>query len=318
MAPLRIGLIGFGSWAREAYIPALLEDADVEVVAVAARSEQTHDAAREVLGPDLHHYGNYRRMLAEVDVEAVMIGVPSEVSPEAALASVQSGKQVFVEPPLGQSKTTDRLLGVASKSGRVFHVDLEGRYLPAMDAVRDVVGNPGFGALETVTVELDNNWAIEWGKGHPGMVTGLSTWYVDLIDYLVESPPEEAEVVGAEEKVGQATMSYHGGVEGVWRFNLQTGGELSFRITATGELGTVRADLLTGEYQWQLSGDSGSGDAPSLPAQGFGGMSESVQAFLSAVRGLGETRSGPSEYGRVHTTIGALNRSWKEGSAVRV
>ena len=316
MALLRIGLIGFGAWAREAYVPALLEDPDVEVVAVAARSEQTHDAARDVLGSKLQHHTDYRRMLAEADVEAVMIGVPSEASPAAALAAVEAGVHVFVEPPLAQGETTDRLLPAASQGDDVFHVDLEGRYLPAVDAVRDVVHREGFGTLNAVTVELDNNWANEWGN--PGMVTGLSTWYVDFMDYLIERSPEEAEVVGADEQVGQATMSYPGGVEGVWRFNLRTGGELSFQLTVAGEDGTVHADLMTGEYRWQLGGDSGSGNAPSRPSFGFVGMRESVQAFLSAVRGEGETRSGPEVYERVHKTIGALKRSWNEGSPVKV
>lgn len=40
-----IGIIGFGKWARSAYGPTLADMGDVDVVAVAARSDETLAAA---------------------------------------------------------------------------------------------------------------------------------------------------------------------------------------------------------------------------------------------------------------------------------
>ena len=45
-----VGLVGYGNWAREAYVPALLDDAAAEIGAVAARTEETRRLASESFG----------------------------------------------------------------------------------------------------------------------------------------------------------------------------------------------------------------------------------------------------------------------------
>ena len=46
---INIGLIGLGSWAQQAYVPALSEMQDlVSVKAVAAKSQKTRDLAKNI------------------------------------------------------------------------------------------------------------------------------------------------------------------------------------------------------------------------------------------------------------------------------
>ena len=73
-----IGLVGYGNWAREAYVPALLDDGDVAIGAVAARSEETRRLASERFGAGTALFDDPLRLVREADVDAVMIGLPSE------------------------------------------------------------------------------------------------------------------------------------------------------------------------------------------------------------------------------------------------
>ena len=47
---IRLGIIGFGSWAINAYLPAIAKNPDIEVTAAAGRSDSTQHSARASLG----------------------------------------------------------------------------------------------------------------------------------------------------------------------------------------------------------------------------------------------------------------------------
>lgn len=74
---LKLGLIGFGKWVREACFPILRETPEVRVVAAAAPSETSRTFARGALGPDVAVYRDYGELLGNPEVEAVMIALPN-------------------------------------------------------------------------------------------------------------------------------------------------------------------------------------------------------------------------------------------------
>lgn len=313
MTNIRIGLIGFGSWARKAYVPALISDQDIEIVAVAARTDQTHLAAREILGTGFQSYTDYNTLLERDDIDAVMIGMPSDSGTDTAQATINADKHVFFEPPLEDSPLTEKLLDQAAKSDRVFHADLELRYLPCVDTLLKITELQDFGTVQFIHVSLENDWAHHWDLDEAEltrMVTGLSTWYIDPIDLLVGHAAQTVQIVGAEHQVGHARLSFKDGVEGQWQFNLRSTNEFSVKMKVTGEHGEIQADLLSGECHWNIGSSLNSGTSSCLqPVLGFVGMQESVRAFLAAIRGEKPTQSGPGVYSRIHNTIKALGKS---------
>ena len=56
MNTIRVGFIGFGAWTQKAYVPALKGNDKVELVAVAARSKESHSLARDILGDSFTSY----------------------------------------------------------------------------------------------------------------------------------------------------------------------------------------------------------------------------------------------------------------------
>lgn len=325
----RLGLIGLGAWAKEAYVPVLREHSNVSVGAVAARTQATRQAAADLFGPDVELYSDYTDLLDRSDVGGVMVGVPPELTTKVAIAAVEADRHVFVEPPLAIGDDTDALLDLAEKSGRVFHADVELRYLPVVAAVRSLVGNGGLGRLLLVRVVLETDWAGRGAMNEPflgSMAFSLGTWYLDVVDALVDRTPERVDLFGSYPagapimQAGTASVQFAEGAVGEWAFNLGSGKELDLRLRVVGTEGEAEANLLDGAFRHHTFGmewRSESADC-ARPVLGFVGMRESVGSFVAAVRGEGVSSSGAGMYRRLHTVLSALRRSEQQRRSVNL
>jgi predicted dehydrogenase len=324
---IRVGLIGLGSWAKEAYVPVLREQPNVSVGAVAARTQATRQVAAGLFGPDVELYSDYRDLLDRSEVGVVMVGVPPELTTRVAVAAVEADRHLFVEPPFAIGDDTDRLLDLAERSGRVFHADLELRYLPVVAAVRSLVEKGGLGRLLLVRVELENDWAERGTMNEPfmgSMAFSLGTWYLDVVDALVDGTPERMDLFGSYPagapimQTGTASVQFAEGVVGEWAFNLRSGKELELRLKAVGTEGEAEANLLDGAFRHRAFGTEWRSESADCarPVRGFVGMRESVGSFIAAVRGEGVSSSGAGMYRRLHTVLSALRRSEQQRRSV--
>ena len=325
---IQIGLIGLGSWPRQSYVPILAEEPGVEVRAVAARTSATRQVARELFGPSVELYGDYRELLERSEVGAVMIGLPPLLSARAATAALEADVHVWVEPPFLDDDDTARMLKVARGVKKVFHADLELRYLPAVTALREMASGRGLGELRRVKVELENDWATKPTWEEPtesSLVYNLGPWYIDLIDAFLGKAPDRASVAATHRRggavdVGTASLQFPGGAVGELAIDLHSGPELQLRLKVVGSDGEAEADLISGTYRHRQAGGewtSGVADC-ARPVRGFVGAWESVRVFLSAIRGDGETESGPAEYRRLQAALVALLKSERTEGPVPV
>src|SRR5271167_231912 len=93
---LRIGLVGAGGNTRSRHIPGLRALPDVEIVAVCnRRPSSTAAAAREY--EIARTYEHWREVVADPDVDAVVIGTWPYLHCPVTLAAVEAGKHVLTE-----------------------------------------------------------------------------------------------------------------------------------------------------------------------------------------------------------------------------
>ena len=324
-----VGLVGYGSWAREAYVPALLDDPGVEIAAVAARSEETRLLAAERFGVGTALFDDPHRLVREADVDAVMIGLPSGLVSDVAIAAIEAGKHVWLEPPPPGDSRIAGLTDLAGRSGLVLHADMELRYHPVIAAIASLLEGK-LGPALSVRVVQRCDWALAWGEDaveRGGMASGLSIWYLDPIDALLGRQPRRVDVMGARPRfaraveAGAALVEYEGAV-GEWSFNLRSPERLSLRLEVAALEGEVEADLMTGRYRYRYragSPDCPEAEAPpSQPAYGFVGMRECAAAFLGAVRGESPSLTGPEVLERVHAVATAFDESVRSGASAEV
>ena len=100
--PLRIGLIGAGANTRLRHIPGLRAIADVVLAAVCNRRPESTDAvAREFHIP--RTYRHWEDIVADPDIDAIVIGTWPYLHCPITLAALQAGKHVLTEARLSMN-----------------------------------------------------------------------------------------------------------------------------------------------------------------------------------------------------------------------
>jgi len=137
---VRIGMIGPGS--RGQYHLSLLKQIpEAEVVALCDIYKPNLDAAKAMF-PDARTYEDYRELLDDKEVDAVMITTPLDRHYRMAMDAIAAGKHVFCEKALAY--TMDQCLEIynaAVASGKVFLIGqqrlFDPKYKKALQAIRD-------------------------------------------------------------------------------------------------------------------------------------------------------------------------------------
>jgi predicted dehydrogenase len=100
--PLRIGLIGAGGNTKTRHIPGLRAVPDVDIVAVCnRRPESTAEVARTYSIP--RTYERWQDLLADSDIDAVVIGTWPYLHCPITLAALEAGKHVLTEARLSMN-----------------------------------------------------------------------------------------------------------------------------------------------------------------------------------------------------------------------
>ena len=145
----RVGLIGTG-WYGKCDLLRLIQVAPVEVVSLcdvdAQLVSQAADivASRQASGQRPRTYGDYRKMLAEKDLDIVLVATPDHWHCLPMIEAVKSGADVFVQKPIsvdiveGQS-----MLAAARKYGKVVQVGTQRRSTPHLIEARDRIVREG-------------------------------------------------------------------------------------------------------------------------------------------------------------------------------
>lgn len=120
--PLRVALVGCGRIAQVAHLPALEKAEGVTLVAVADPSaEVAAGVARRYDVPAVHT--DQARVLADPEVEAVLVAAPDRFHYAIAAEALVAGKHVLVEKPLtATSAEAQALAELVDRTGLVLQV----------------------------------------------------------------------------------------------------------------------------------------------------------------------------------------------------
>ena len=290
---LRIGLVGYGSWTRVAYLPALQRDGRAAIVSAAAPSADTQDRIREELGDRVAAFGSAADLLNGPPVDAVFVAVSDTAHEEAIGAALDAGVPVFYEPPLANVRQRIRpMVKWLLKAPQVTHADLEIGFIPAfVEAVRRVQSGV-IGQLSTVSVRLQCSWDAN-PEADLSTLNHIAPWYVDTLNRVVGGIPLRALILEGSGLPGRAQRQCqgiydYGGVWGTVQVNLGSVVELETTVEANGDEGDLVVDLFSGALRQRTRENSEwsvEQIAESEPRAGWPGMNECVTAFLDAVAG---------------------------------
>ncbi len=99
---LKVGVLGCGPISQFAHLDACRRAKNTELYAICDAAEDLVSRMAAIHQPKAV-YSDYEQMLADPQVEAVVIGIADQFHVEAAMKALQYGKHVLVEKPLGVS-----------------------------------------------------------------------------------------------------------------------------------------------------------------------------------------------------------------------
>ena len=209
-----VGLIGCGRWGLN-YLRAFSELEGCRMVAACDLSpERLAEAERRA--PGIRTTTDFRELLANPDVNAVVVATDATRHYDVARATLEAGKDCLVEKPL----TTDveqasRLAELAACTQRILMVGHVFRYNPGINHLQRLIGSGAFGQLEYLSFTRTNLGPI---RSDVNVVWDLMTHDVSILLHFLNQRPTWVSAQGAcflsakVEDVAFATLGFDGGV----------------------------------------------------------------------------------------------------------
>ncbi len=148
---VRWGVLGAAKIAVAKVIPAMQLGEWSEVTALASRNLKKARAAADSLQiPKV--YGSYEELLADSEIEAIYNPLPNHLHVTWTIRSVEAGKHVLCEKPIGLNvDDARRLLEARDRTGMKIQEAFMVRTHPQWLATRDLVRSGRIGELRTMT-----------------------------------------------------------------------------------------------------------------------------------------------------------------------
>lgn len=136
---LKIGVLGCGPIAQAAHLESCRRARNAELWAICDRAPGLVERMAAIHQP-ARTYLEYGEMLADPDVEAVIIAVADQFHVAAGSAAIAAGKHVLVEKPIGVTvEEAEALRDAAAAAGVVLRVGSMKRYDPGIAFARDFI-----------------------------------------------------------------------------------------------------------------------------------------------------------------------------------
>jgi predicted dehydrogenase len=135
---LRVGVLGAGAIGK-IHIDCYKEVPGVEVVAFAEKGDARAKERAKVVGVD-RFYGDWKKMLAAKDIDAVDVCTPNYLHAPMTIAGLKAGKHVICEKPIAKNCAEARLMAAAAKKyKRKLMIAQNNRWSPGSQAVKRAV-----------------------------------------------------------------------------------------------------------------------------------------------------------------------------------
>jgi predicted dehydrogenase len=194
---LKAAQVGLGWWGSQ--ITKVLSGSDrIEIVCGVDPAPEIGKKYREDYG--LPVYSDFGQVLADPQIEAVILAIPHRLHEEAVLRAVAAGKQIFCEKPLSLKVDSARnMIEACDRAGIVLGIGHERRFEPAWEEMKRMADSGEFGTILHVEAHWSHDrWlnmaADNWrgskeeapAAGWTGMGVHLSDMLLSLVGPVVE------------------------------------------------------------------------------------------------------------------------------------
>lgn len=250
MEVVKVGVIGLGNMGS-AHAKCIYENEinGLKLAAICDNDSEVLEFFKKEF-PNVASFQDYKQMIKEADIDAIIIATPHYIHPEIAICGFKNNKHVLSEKPAGVSVSDVKKMNEeAKKSQTVFSIMFNQRTNFLFRELKSKLERKEFGEIKRVTWNITNwyrtqeyynsgGWRATWAGEGGGVLINQAPHNLDILQWLFGVPDK----VFAKLSIGkyhnieveddaQILMEYNNGMNAVF-------------ITSTGEApGTNRLEI---------------------------------------------------------------------------
>lgn len=191
---LLIGLIGCGSFAQGTHLPLILSNQYCKIKAISTNSQKTTELCKQTYKPE-YTTTNHKKILNDPDIDTVFIYTRHDSHAKFTIDAIKSGKNVFVEKPMGLTlEECQKVYDIVKSSKKNYSIGFNRRYSPFIKISKDLLSNISNPIIINYRISSQfvpgSHWVFDPKVGG-GPIIGEFCHFIDLVLYLINSRPVE-------------------------------------------------------------------------------------------------------------------------------
>ena len=188
---IRAAIVGLGRWGRS--LVASVQGKSTQLRCVRAHTRTRASAEEFCRQYDVHLVDSYEQILADPEVDAVVLATPHSLHETQIIAAAAAGKHIHVEKPITLDRAgADRAVEAARKAGVVLAVGYCRRFHPSIVEVRRRLAQGRLGAVVSMVAQhttstaqfiVPENWRAAPEEAPGGALTAVG---VHALDHMIE------------------------------------------------------------------------------------------------------------------------------------
>lgn len=191
MEKTKIAVIGLGGVAQLVHLPILSKLGNVEISAVAELNRNRLKTIGEKFGIT-KQYLDYKELLANEDIDAVIIATPTNTHSEIALECLKAKKHILIEKPIARSLNEAKEINAAAKKNKKnIMVGMNLRYRPDAMLMKSLVNSGELGDIFYIRCgwlrkqSSDQKWFMNKNQSGGGVIIDLGILVLDLALWIM-------------------------------------------------------------------------------------------------------------------------------------
>ncbi len=194
-ATLKIGMIGAGAIGKvHMEIYSKIEGAEIAAL-TDAYLPLANERAKEHGIKIVHE--SPAALIADRELDAVIVGVPNKFHAELAISALEAGKHVLLEKPMAiNGSEAERIVAAAKKSGKQLMMSHQMRWTPLSRAVKQLIDSGQVGEIYNAKtgwfrkkgIPGWGSWFTQMEQSGGGPLIDIGVHMLDLSQYLMGSP----------------------------------------------------------------------------------------------------------------------------------
>jgi predicted dehydrogenase len=149
----RIGLLGVGHRARvfAALNDTVMDHVPARIVAVADPDPHAHSRAHDWLGEEIAVHDSLEAMLADEDLDGLVINTPDHLHAAHALVALEAGIPTYLEKPIAiTTEDADAVLEAAHRTGTPLYVGHNMRHMAVVRTMHEQIASGAIGEVKAI------------------------------------------------------------------------------------------------------------------------------------------------------------------------